>query len=223
MTLVPTTAAAAVYHDALSTARGFRTLCFLVLLLCLLGQIGTFFAAKYWPDFPGREAGDAPVVAQVESTEDLADDDILPQALHMLAYATLWFGLVFSILLSLTLAFTTLVMLCGRTVGVDRVAKAFLWSLVLLLLLIPWQAVLSHPTIRGGPFHIPGVLWIWPELMENVPDFAGQEWLGWVRFVGWPVVALILLVVVYAASGGGIKRALGEDLAGDDLDDRPVS
>ena len=226
MTLVPTTAAAAVYHDALSTARGFRTLCFLVLLLCLLGQIGTFFAAKYWEDFPGREAGDAAVTTSVESTEDLADGDdgdVLTGGLYMLAYATLWLGLVFGILLSLTLCFTTLVMLCGRTVGVDRVAKAFLWSLVLLLLLVPWQSVLTHPSVSGGPFHIPGVLWTWPELMRNVPDFAGQQWLGWVRFVGWPVVALILLAVVYAASGGGIKRALGEDLAGDDLDDRPVS
>ena len=35
MTLVPSTAASAVYHDALTTARGFRSLCFFLLLLIL--------------------------------------------------------------------------------------------------------------------------------------------------------------------------------------------
>ena len=240
MTLIPSTAATAVYHDALSTARSFRTLCFAVVLLCLLAQIGMFFAAKYWSDFPGRASaggtvtlpsgldadGDSTPAVSAETAEVGAD--AVESALYTVLYATLFLGLVFSLLLSLTLAFTTLVMLCGRTVGVDRVTRAFLWSLVLLLLMIPWQAVLAHPS-SGGAFRIPGALYTWPELMRNVPEFAGAgvggEVLGWLRFAAVPLIALILLIVVFATSGGGIKRALGLDLpdADDDLDTRPAS
>ena len=50
----------------------------------------------------------------------------------------------------------------------------------------------------------------------------GPPWLGWVRFVGWPVVALLLLLAVGAKARRGVKEALGEDLP--DLDvDRPIS
>jgi hypothetical protein len=247
MTLVPTTAASAVYHDALTTARGFRRLCVLVLLLVLVGQLALFFTAKYWEGFPGRESAGGEItlttgvgteidrelevddgVFETEPDVDLTaeqtsvDAQTVTGGLYMAVYATLWLGLVFSMLLSLTLAFTTLVMLCGRTVGVSRVARAFLWSLLLVLLLVPWQAVLSHPTVAGGPFHVPGVLFTWPELLRNVPSFVGAEWLGWVRFVGWPVVALILLLIVAVGSGGGIKQALGEDLPDADDDDAAV-
>ena len=251
MTLVPSTAASAVYHDALSTARGFRTLCFLVLLLCLVGQLGLFFAARYGgglvpvqgtdatittptggsisttsePDVQdGRLTTDRDVVGNV-STEKV-DTSAAAQWIYAVLYVALWAGLVFSILLCLDLLFTTLVMLNGRTVGVAKVAKAFLWSLLLLMLLMPWQSILNHPTLRGGIFHLPGVLYTWPELNGTArPDslgalFPNASIIGWLRFVVWPVVALILLFVVFGRSGTGIKEALGEDLP--DLNDEPL-
>lgn len=250
MTLVPSTAASAVYHDALTTARKFRTLCFLVLFLVLVAQIALFFGARYSPEVRDAIEGrgevslttptgvDSEMSREVEADGDIGRDldidvettqtkvssDKLQGAGYMAVYATLWLGLVFSLLMSLTLAFITLVMLNGRTVGVTNVAKAFLYSLLLLLLMIPWQAILTHPTLKGGPWRVPGALYTWPELLLNVPEFQGgaADWLGWVRFVVWPAVALLLLLIVTFGSGRGIKSALGEDLP--DLDDeRPVS
>ena len=207
MTLVPTTAAGAVYHDALTTARKFRTLCFVVLLLSLLTAIGLFLAAKFSPEVRGF----------LGMGGESAEGEPLAAGITQIALAALlWLGLVFSILLSLTLLFATLVMLNGRTVGVSRMARAFLWSLVLLLLFVPWQSLLTHPDVRGGPFHVPGVLYTAPELRANVPQFfepdvAGQV-LGWLRFVAWPIVALVLLLIVWLGSGKAIKQALGLDL-----------
>ncbi len=252
MTLVPSTAASAVYHDALTTARRFRTLCALVLALVLLAQVGLFFAEKYWADFPrGDESGgveladgldpnvsstetlelegdgdvetDTEYSADPEVTTTTVSNDVLADWGYMAVYATLWLGLVFSILLALTLGFIVLVMLNGRTVGVPQVTRAFTKSLLLLVLFIPWQAVLMHPTIRGGAFHVPGVLYTWMELLGtgHYSEYERANWLMWVRFVAWPAVAFVLLLIVTFGSGKGIKQALGEDLPDLDGDGRP--
>lgn len=236
MTLIPSTAASAVYHDALTTARGWRNLCFLILLLVLLAQLALFFTARF--EYislggAGTDAAGIQVAADVDdpTTQSTAGDagvrlsaDIDDDWLYMLLYFTLWAGLVFSILLSLTLIFTTLVMLNGRTVGVSREVSAFFWSLVLLLLLIPWQCILNHPTLAGGPFHLPGVLYTWAELSERA-RFDNGDWLGWMRFAVWPIVALLVLLAVQAKARRGVKEALGEDLGlGDEpLRDRPLT
>ncbi len=249
MTLIPSTAASAVYHDALTTARGWRNLCFFVLLLILLVQLGLFLTAKFTDYIPVEGAQttggqtEVPTGVEIERTQTVDEDgepevdrDVRPvtsgvdtgafqSALYMTLYFTLWAGLIFSLLMSLTLAFTTLVMLNGRTVGVSREVGAFFWSLVLLLLLIPWQAILNHPTLAGGMFHLPGVLYTWPELEANAKDFQQPDWLGWVRFVFWPVVALLILLVVHSKARRGVKEALGEDLGMTDepLRDRPLA
>ena len=256
MTLVPSTAASAVYHDALTTARGFRSLCFFLLLLILLLQLGLFFTARYTDgiipvrgseaqrtgqsDLPTGVSGSTTQRAEVEQNADGTAEvdrdarldldlertgvssDKVADWIYFALYFTLWGGMVLAILLSLTLVFTTLVMLNGRTVGVSRVASAFFWSLVLLLLLMPWQAILNHPTLSGGPFHLPGVLYTWDELYANGKHFVGPDWMGWARFVGWPALALVILLIVGAKARRGVKEALGEDLP--DLDaDRPIS
>ena len=256
MTLVPSTAASAVYHDALTTARGFRNLCFLLLLLILLLQLALFFTARFTDNtIPVRgsqaESGEVEIPSGISSTtrpeiDREADGDVEVETdldldvststvsservagwIYMALYLTLWGGMILALLLSMTLIFTTLVMLNGRTVGVSRVASAFFWSLLLLLLLFPWQSVLNHPTlmagIEGDRFHIPGVLYTWPELYENGKEFYNRPaWLGWMRFVVWPVVALLLLLIVQSKARRGVKEALGEDLP--DLDvDRPVA
>jgi hypothetical protein len=252
MTLVPSTAASAVYHDALSTARGFRSLCVLVLVLTLIAQIALFFTARYGGDIipvqpretaadtdagsVGGAATDEPVVENLQDADEAVDlsatgdnvdvdvdQSLVRTLLYMLLYASLWVGLIFSILLSLTLVFTTLVMLNGRTVGVERVAKAFLHSLLLLMLVMPWQSILNHPTFAGGLFHLPGVLYTWPELNMRA-NFPDGDWLGWARFVAWPIVALLLAFIVFAKSGRGIRQALGEDMPQvDDSRDPAVS
>lgn len=270
MTLMPSTAAA-VYHDALSAGRRFRTLTFLVLLLILILQLSLFFASRFSPEVQEIVTGETAAVAiddssdpadlegDVDPTEanndgnlfdeaeenleeaadetaeaiDEAGDDIEASAQrdpglwqgagYMTVYASVWLGLVVSVLYSLALLFLVIVMLNGRTVGVASAAKAFTRSLILILLFVPWQAVLNHPLTVAQPYHIPGVLYLWTELQANAASFEGRaEWLGWVRFVAWPVLALLLLLITYFGSGRGVKEAFGENLAreeeSDDID-----
>src|SRR3954453_19606655 len=103
--------------------------------------------------------------------------------------------------------------LVGRLIGVARLTSAFVWCVFLALLLFPWQAFLQNTDFTGD-FKLPGVLYTWAELIHPVvgAKFShadlNQAILRWARFVGWPVIALILLLMVQAKSSRGLRAAL---------------
>jgi hypothetical protein len=131
-------------------------------------------------------------------------------------------GITLMIALAVVLLLITLIMLVGRLIGVSHVTGAFIWSVVLIVLLFPWQSFLltgprdaspGAPIVSDDPaFKIPGVLYTWPELARDY-DFKTEGAAGvlkWARFAGMPIVALLLLLTVQAKSSRGLKYALGE-------------
>lgn len=68
---------------------------------------------------------------------------------------------------------------------------------------------LSTPDVR-----FPGVLYTWGELARDYnfsnSGLTGAVILKWARFIGWPVVAILILMSVQARSSRGLKFALGE-------------
>ena len=116
------------------------------------------------------------------------------------------------------------IMLVGRLIGVSRVTSAFIWCLVLIVLMFPWQSFLASPastvSMETSPeFKVPGVLYAWSEVTHptlgatfntTTPLSAMLAYLRWARFVIWPIVAVILLLVIQSKSCRGLRMALGE-------------
>jgi hypothetical protein len=164
-------------------------------------------------------------------------------------------GVLLVIVLAVVLLLIVAIMLVGRLVGVTHVTSAFVWCIVLTVLLVPWQALLNggeRPIrlLRDWRGHaageviatdssaaaalvdagaaenarwnvatapedvrVPGVLYTWPELSRDY-DFSNADsrvaTLKWARFIGFPVLAMIMLLVIQARSSRGLKYALGE-------------
>lgn len=224
-------AIAADYADALLVVRRAKRLLLLLLLLTLLGQIAIFACVHFGVIKPPADVAAAvnPVASRA-TTLPLADGTVAaigrpidPAAAsatskwNLLTYATiatLTGGVVLGALLSLTLFLTVHIMLVGRLIGVAYVTRAFVLSLFLTLLLFPWQTLLATATIGGRDSVLPGVLYTWGEITSRVPFTGGdtfQTILYWARFAGWPLVALIILLLVQVRSGKGLKLALGEE------------
>jgi hypothetical protein len=144
--------------------------------------------------------------------------------------ATDYFGMIFAIVLSVVLLLLVMIMLVGRLIGVAHLTGAFLWSVFLIVFLFPWQALLitheNYPTYAAkgdevtsaevGPqpaFKVPGVLYTWRELEADY-DFPRSPWqhsaLKWGRFVAFPLLALLILMMVQTKSSRGLRFALGE-------------
>lgn len=232
------------YADAVLTARRAKNTLFLLLLLFLLAQLTIFFLV--WSDVikvggtasetPALTA-DQPVVPGADITTPAAAATRPADATgsawaHYGIAATTFLGMVFALMLTFVLLVLLLVLLNSRALGVAGVTSAFIWMLLLLIILFPYYALLNYGNLATANFRVPGVLYTWQELLSyghfksdfSSTSLAAETVLRWARFVGYPLVALILLLVVQVKSGRGLKLALGEtDVETTDVVVEPVS
>lgn len=231
-------AVAADYADAMMTARRAKNWLFIIVLLVLISQLAVFFLARLHilslgdrVTLPTLVSSTAPTTAAVEGSATTAPSSASTEQPKSYPVATIlryvipvqnFLGLTLAVVFSIVLLLITLIMLVGRLIGVSHVTSAFIWSVLLLVLLFPWQSFLltgprdaspGAPVVSDDPsFKIPGVLYTWPELARDC-DFK-TDWpagfLKWARFAGMPIVALLMLLTVQAKSSRGLKYALGE-------------
>ncbi|MGA2583745.1 MAG: hypothetical protein ABSG31_10750 [Tepidisphaeraceae bacterium] len=188
-----TISALADYADAMLAARRAKNLLFLVILLILLSQISIFLIGRY----------------QIDFSEANNRDDFLRYWIGV----TDFLGIIAPVVLGVDLLLILAIMLVGRLIGVANLVWAFLWCVVLAILLFPWQAFLINATFTSPEFRIPGVLYNWAELILRVREHdSGWKLVGlfWARLVGFPVVALAVLLKIQMGSRRGMRLALGE-------------
>jgi hypothetical protein len=182
-----------------------------LLLLILLVQLALFFTARYTTIL--REPADP-------------NGRNWTELIQYLVGLTDFLGIVLALLLAGVLCLILKVLLVGRLVGVARLTSAVMWSMFLVLLLFPWQSFLNNPTLFPNDalsnalgLKLPGVLYTWAEFIHPQlgARFAGNGdifflILRWARFVGWPVVAVLILFTVQTKSSQGLRQALGNDI-----------
>jgi len=201
--------------DGMMIARRAKNWLFSLLLVMLLAQIGLFAAV--------RGSGQLAAAVHVHSATGVVAADAPTPSQRMLwlaellAYLTAiidFLGIALVLVLAMVLLLMANIMLTHRTIGMGRATSAFIWCLVLAALLFPWQAFLSPLELK-----IPGVLYTWHDLTDPVrgANFSGANWhanvLHWARFVVFPALALIILVVIQVKATRGARLALGESSA----------
>jgi hypothetical protein len=193
-------ATSADYADALLVARRGKHVLFLLLMLMLLFQIALFFIARYT---------NAIVPASPAPTTKAA---VVNELLSYLASGTTFFSMILPILLCFVLLLIVNIMLVGRLLGLARVTSAFLWCLVLVLLMFPYQTFFGG-TNEPLDFRLPGMVFTWDELVTYA-KFPTDRWafafMKWTRFLVMPLLALVLLAVVQIKSNRGLRQSLGE-------------
>jgi hypothetical protein len=152
--------------------------------------------------------------ADVTITATPANPAPAPRSLDVLRYVSgiaLFLGTILPILLAFVLLLFVNIMLIGRVIGVARVTGAFLWCLLLILLMVPWQ-VFFGGSPSPGDFRVPGVLYTWHDLRANAHFATGDPFFAvvkWARFFVMPLVAAIILLMVQVKSNRGLRQALG--------------
>jgi hypothetical protein len=214
-------ATAADYADAMLVARRAKNWLFLLLILSLLAQIGVFLALRLKPEYfnIATSAG----VSATTQPSSLNFTKVLEYLICLVDFL----GIALVFLLSMVLLLLTTIMLVGRLIGVSRVTSAYVWCLVLGVVLFPWQSLLSSPIhssagtagVQDYNIMIPGALTTWGELTDPVYGARFEKpangsgtfvVLRWARFVGFPALAVILLLSVQSKSSRGLRMALGE-------------
>jgi hypothetical protein len=96
-----------------------------------------------------------------------------------------------AVLYCLTILFSLKVSMLGRLGGINHIARAFFWSLILLALVIPWQVALGWALF--------GVTFEPSELVRRIAEYDSYsvfvKALYWFRFVVvWAIALLCLLL-----------------------------
>ena len=136
------------------------------------------------------------------------------------------------LLLGVMLFFLVHTLLAGRLLGAGPMTSAFMWCILLALLLFPWQSFLNNPSTTSDPARaalgakVPGVLYTYVEFSHPrlgaqfpttrdavaAPDlqrYYSFVTLRWARFVGFPVVALLILIAIQSKSARALQMAIG--------------
>jgi hypothetical protein len=264
MTQHATLAIAADYADAMLVARRAKNWLFLLLLLFLLSHIGIFLVARFVSSVhlaatvqsvSGSTATTQLAVLPPPSAEPTPEQRVAAPLIRYALGVTNFLCIVLVLVLAVVLLLIVGIMLVGRLVGVTHLTSAFVWCVLLVMMLIPWQSMFNselrsirllhdwrgHSTgeviatdasaasalIDAGAaenaattlsnampdVRVPGILYTWPELSRDY-DFSNKDTriavLKWARFVGFPALAVIILLMIQSKSSRGLRFALGE-------------
>ena len=109
-----------------------------------------------------------------------------------------WVGVAGAVALPFVLLLAVMVTLAGRLGGVRPAVSAFFWSLVLVVIVVPWGSLVPACTYSGPLQGIEGYInsWCLPaeSSMEGVGPGAASRMQSEVRLVA-PVVASLLLAL----------------------------
>ncbi len=197
------------YEGALRTIRGARGVFLLFLILSLLVHVAAFCAVR-WGDVLGaakttesRIASTAP--AEPESAgleaEKAGRSAMVASLIELLLPLAEFVGQVSCALLALCFLASAQVCLAGGLGGVRGSLSAFFWMLVLLALLFPWERWFH------GEYQVPGVFLSFAELKDYTPEFSSRltHVLSYVRFLGYPLLALLIAFVGDGRYGRGYR------------------
>jgi len=206
------------FHIALATTRCAKNIFWYLILVALLGQLTAFVLV----DFVGLLNASSPEATSQPATQPATQPAIKAatesdETAEMWAVVLNWtlptgrfVALVGCLLLVLTLMFAVKLALHGQTGGVAGLIGAFYWSLILLVLLIPWQQVLPGSTLLAGAMHNLSELRIGRTRASGGSVLATL--LYYARFLAMPILTLCVLLVVAGRWNKGYRIARGVEV-----------
>lgn len=205
--------------EAIGVFRGWKNFFFIIILVCLLLLQASFWVVNLGyirgecPDMAGsvgqnvQDANDVGLVAE-ESEPDAAG---MEKSFFGVTFKHLAMGIrvVNAILIMsgvfycLTILMALKISLVGRLGGINHICRAFFLSLLMLLLLLPWQRIFVGVGI--GSIYTPCELAKWTSAgTDNIFDIV----LLYLRFSGFWLSILLLLICSQLRSGRWTKTIL---------------
>ncbi len=213
--------------EAVGVFRGWKNFFFIIIILCLLVLQICFWAVNtgYIPakEYPGNKAqsNEADAVGLGEDVPDVneAANEVSAEQSEP-ALADSLFGITFKhlamvirvvnailvltgTLYCLTILLALKISLVGRLGGINHICRAFFLSLIMLILLLPWQRVFGGVVL--GAIYSPCELAEW--CSAETGSILGIV-LRYLRFTGYWLVILLLLIFSQLRSGRWTKTIL---------------
>ena len=200
------------YRLAYASLRAAKNWFWWLMLLAVLINLGTYIAVRCWrvldrsPGFRQdlaelRIAQEPPAGPAAQPAQEQAETSVASEGFYQTLNALLpiaqTLGLVCSLLLVLSMLLSVSVALVGRLDGVGHLTSALVWSIVLAALFVPWEAAFPGVIVPGVLFGRGELIVKTAEVTWGAADVAwNDQVLHFARFVGYPLLALVLWLAV---------------------------
>ncbi len=190
------------FHDALKSIRAAKCWLMVIIFLSLGAQLAGFVLVDMFPIVDQRaltgEAGGA----------EIEDDKVVADVINWALAASKFAALAAAGMLSLVVMFAVKLSLLGRIGGPAGFLGAFFWSLILLVVVFPWQGALDSAVACGATFNLGQLTAMAQDARESWgaenPALVKQTFY-YARFLGYPVLAVLITLVVMVRFGRGYR------------------
>ncbi len=204
------------YAIAFRSIRAAKNLTATLIILCILLQIGATIAVHFARVLDGPVAAAAgEMQPTTESTEATASTQPADQEFDIPAICqvvmefglpgTRFASLVLCLLLMLMVMFAVKLSLVERIGGVAGFMSSFNWSMILLMMLIPWRPILGSSLSCGALFTFSELMRA-DAMLGDAPSQIDQV-IFYARFIAYPCVALFTCLIVQAKFAKGYSAA----------------
>ncbi|RKY23878.1 MAG: hypothetical protein DRP83_08495 [Planctomycetota bacterium] len=193
------------FASAVKTLKRARSFFSLLVALALLVQLGGFVMLYFF-----RETINVDALASFQQSLEAGKvvwnwHNVMFWAVNMSKLLALFSGCMVVAIL----AITNLVVIVGGGKGARLFITASLWSLLLLLLVSPWQDILRGGLLRGALYNLDTLrTWIaempGPKSGELKLDFHAVRFFA--QFMGYPIISLLVLIMSLVRFGQGYRQ-----------------
>jgi hypothetical protein len=188
--------------EAVGVFRAWKNIFFVIVLICLiLSQAGFWAVDQEFVPVPGT--AEAVTTAEVQADAATTDRGLVGGLLGRIDFELVARGIgvangiliVSGILFALTIFFCLMISLVGRLAGVGHISRAFILSLIMAALIIPWQRLFGSNVV--GVAYGAEELIGWMDMKDGgLPNVI----FYYLRFTGLWLVTLLLLILAQVRS-----------------------
>ena len=207
--------------EAVGVFRGWKNFFFLMVVICLvLAQFSFWLVDLEFVAIPAEltETPVAEVSAVVDANAVASPVEVDSGMVGLSFLSKLNFGhlartidvvdgilIVTAALYCMAMFFSLMVSLIGRLGGINHISRAFFLSLIMLVLVVPWQRLLESSVI--GVIYTPSDLVAW-FTAQSESDSIVQTVLYYLRFSGYWLVVMLLVIMSQTRSARWTKSIL---------------
>lgn len=207
--------------EAVGVFRGWKNFFFLMVVVCLVLAQASFWLVDLKLVAIPAELAEVPVVeapAVADANAVAAPVEVDTGLFGLSFLSKLDFGhlartidvvdgilIVTAALYCMAMFFSLMVSLIGRLGGINHISRAFFLSLIMLVLIVPWQRLLESSVI--GVIYTPSDLVTW-FTARSESDSIVQTVLYYLRFTGYWLIVMLLVIMSQTRSARWTKSIL---------------
>ncbi|MHC4517907.1 MAG: hypothetical protein ACYTAS_04910 [Planctomycetota bacterium] len=205
--------------EAVGVFRGWKNFFFLMVVICLvLAQVSFWLVDRKIVEIPaavkdaasttpGVADANAPAAEPAGTSPAKSGGGLFQKVTfsHLARMIDLVDGvlIVTAALYCMAMFFSLMVSLIGRLGGINHISRAFFLSLIMVVLVVPWQKLLDSSVI--GVVYTPADLVAW---FSSKDESIMRMILYYLRFAGYWLVVMMMLIMSQARSARWTKSIL---------------